>query len=360
MTVTYTLEELAIKTQSKLVGNPSYTISGVDELSHATSRDVSFLSNRKYIPELKTTQAGAICIDECFSLLIENSVGKNFLISHNPSLAFQTILSLFISDTNNQSGFTGIHPTAVIHPTAFIDSDVHIGPYTVIDQNVTIGAHTVIYPNVYIGSGTKIGSNCTIHSGVVIREKVLIGDRVILQPGAIIGSCGFGYFTCKDSIHTKLEQLGTVIIEDDVEIGAGTTIDRARFKATYLKSGTKIDNLVQVGHNVTLGENNLIVAQAGIAGSSKTGASVVIGGQVGIVGHVAIADKVAIGSQSGIHKSVTEVGTKLGGSPAISLSKWRRNIIHFNKISDHIHTIQQLEKRILALEKNISNCELSK
>lgn len=360
MVTTYTLEELAIKTESTLVGDPTYIISGIDELSQATSRDVSFLSNRKYIPELKTTQAGAICIDECFSLLIEDSSDKNFLVSRNPSLTFQTILSLFVSDTNNQSGFTGIHPTAIIHPTASIHSDVSIGPYTVIDQNVSIGSHTIIYPNVYIGSGTKIGSNCTLHSGVVIREKVIIGHRVILQPGAIVGSCGFGYLTCKNSIHKKLEQLGTVIIEDDVEIGAGTTIDRARFKSTYLKSGTKIDNLVQVGHNVTIGENNLIVAQVGIAGSSKTGSNVVIGGQVGIVGHVTIADNVAIGSQSGVHRSVTEAGSKLGGSPAISLSKWRRNIIHCNKISDYIHTIQQLEKQILDLKKKISNCELSK
>lgn len=360
MAKTYTLGELAIKTQSCLIGDSSYIISGIDELSHATKRDVSFLSNRKYIPLLKTTQAGAICIDKCFSALIEDSLGKNFLISQNPSLAFQTILTLFISDANNQSGFTGIHPTAVIHPTAIIDRDVTLGPYTVIDQNVSIGSQTTIYPNVYVGSGTKIGSNCIIHSGVVIREKIIIGHRVILQPGAIIGSCGFGYFTQENASHTKLEQLGTVIIEDDVEIGAGTTIDRARFKATYLKRGTKIDNLVQVGHNVTLGENNLIVAQAGIAGSSKTGTNVIIGGQVGIVGHVEITDNVTIGSQSGIHKSVLEPGSKLGGTPATKLSKWRRNIIHFNKISDHIHTIQQLEKKILDLEKKISNCELSK
>ena len=287
---------------------------------------------------MKKSNAGIICVDEKTEL----TTGKNYLVSTDPTRVIQTIAELFIPQ--KPSGFTGIHPSAVIHPSAHIDPTATIGPNTTIDRDTKIGPHTLIGPNVSIGFEVEIGTECHIHPNTTIRERCRLGNRVILQPGSVIGSCGFGYAPDKLGRHTKLEQLGVVILEDDVEIGANTTIDRARFKATIIRKGTKIDNLVQIAHNVEVGEHNIIAAQTGIAGSAKTGKYVMMGGQVGIVGHVEIADQVMIATRGGVSKSL-KTG-KYRGSPAIPINEYQRQEVHVRKLEEYAARLKELEKKL--------------
>lgn len=341
----FTLKELAKLTSATLVGNPDQCIVGVEALEAANFEEASFLANPRYREAMLHSKAGVICI----APMIPPIDGKNFLISEDPSRTFQQIVELLHLSDNGKSGFTGIHSTAVIHPSAKIAKDVKIGPYVVIDKNAIVGARTEIAPFASIGPAVTIGEECQIHAHVVIREACTVGNRVILQPGAIIGSCGFGYTTNAKGEHVKIEQLGTVIIEDDVEIGANTAIDRARFKVTRIGKGTKIDNLVQIAHNVTLGEHNIIVSQSGIAGSSKTGKHVILGGQAGVVGHLEITDNVMIATRGGVSKSINKPG-KYAGGPVMPLAEYNRQQVQLRKIDEYVKKIEELERRISDLE----------
>lgn len=341
----FRLAELAELTQATLVGNPDLIISGVDALENASPHEASFLANARYRETMERSNAGVICIGKEQPLI----QGKNFLISDDPSRTFQIIVETFLLTESGHSGFTGIHPTAVIHPSVKLGKDVHVAPYAVIDANCEIQDRTRIGPFVSIGAGVSIGSDCILYAHVVIRERCILGSRVILQPGAIIGACGFGFTTDNKGQHQKLDQLGNVVIEDDVEIGANTTIDRARFKTTRVSRGTKIDNLVQIAHNVTIGPHNIIVSQTGIAGSTKTGKHVIFGGQAGIVGHLDITDNVMIATRGGVSKSITEPG-KYAGSPVMPLADYNRQQVQLRKINDYVKKIEDLEKRLSALE----------
>ncbi|MDE3055379.1 MAG: UDP-3-O-(3-hydroxymyristoyl)glucosamine N-acyltransferase [Verrucomicrobiota bacterium] len=312
----FTLEELARCTGAELVGDPSWRISGVEALDRAASLDASFLANSRYREMMVKSAAGVVCLSPEITPRVE---GRNYLLSLDPSRTFQKIAELFI--TRGKSAFEGIHPTAVVHESVQLGNNVSIGPYAVIDRDVVIGEGSRIDSHVSIGYGVKIGSFCHLHPSSVVRERCLLGDRVILQPGAVIGSCGFGFLPDQNGHYQKLEQLGIVILEDDVEIGSNTTIDRARFKATIVRRGTKIDNLCQIAHNVEVGEGNMIAAQTGIAGSSKTGRFVLLGGQVGIVGHVELSDGVMVSSQSGVSKSLKKSGP-YRGTPAVPLPEY--------------------------------------
>jgi UDP-3-O-[3-hydroxymyristoyl] glucosamine N-acyltransferase len=335
-----TLAELADLTQAKLIGDPAHVISGVDDLDSACSSDASFLSNPLYRPALATTEAGVVCIDPKTPLI----EGKNYLVSDNPSLTFQQLVKLFVPSL--VSGFHGIHPTAVIHLTAKVGPNVNIGPYCVVDAHCIIGSGTTLGPSVTLGVSVELGTHCHLHSHSTIREGCKLGNRVTIQPGAVIGSCGYGYTTDEKGVHHKQEQLGIVVLEDDVEIGANTTIDRARFKETRIKKGTKIDNLVQIAHNVELGAYNLIVSQTGISGSVKTGRHVIMAGQTGTVGHIEIADGAMFAARSGIKKSITSAG-KYGGNPAIPLDAHQREQVALKK---YAAKLRALEERLSKLE----------
>ena len=337
----FTLKELAALTKAELVGDPALQIAGVNTLEEATSEDVAFLANPRYLQNVQSTLAGAICIGKEIPL----TVGKNYLISENPSHAFQQIVECLIPKQN--SAFTGIHPTAVIHETVRLGKNVTVGPFVVIDQNTTIGDNAHIHPHVSIGPGVTIGSDCILYPSSVIRERCKLGNRVTLQPGAIIGSCGFGYLPDALGHQHKLQQLGIVILEDDVEIGANTTIDRSRFKATIIHRGSKIDNLCQIAHNVEIGEDNLIISQVGIAGSTKTGKHVVLGGQVGVVGHIELEDGVMVSSQSGVSKSLKK--GKYRGSPAIPMQDYHRQEVYFRKLEEYVKKIKALEEKVSLL-----------
>jgi UDP-3-O-[3-hydroxymyristoyl] glucosamine N-acyltransferase len=338
----FTLKELSRLTGAELFGNEEHLISGVNTLEEATSEDASFLTNPRYAEAMKSSNAGIICIGKN----VEKVAGKNYLVCLDPARAIQTIAELFVSP--EPSGFTGIHPTAVIHPTAQIHPSATIGPNAVIDRHTKIGAHTFIGPNVSIGYLVTIGDNCQIHPNCVVRERCQLGNRVILQPGAVIGSCGFGYTTDAQGNHTKLEQLGIVVLEDDTEIGANTTIDRARFKATIIGKGTKIDNLVQIAHNVEIGSHNVIAAQTGIAGSTKTGKYVMMGGQTGILGHVEIDDHVMLATRTGGSKSLKK--GQYRGTPAQPINDYHRQEAHVRKLEKYVERLKTLEN-LLASER---------
>lgn len=342
----FSLAELADLLHAELVGHANHRICGANALDKATSSDASFLANPRYRQALKESLAGVICIDRQTPPLD----GKNFLITDDPSRTFQKIAELFLS-CQNKSAFTGIHPTAVIDPTATLGKDITIGPYTVIDAYARIGDHTHIGAHCFIGAEVEIGNSTTLYPSCTIRERCRLGNRVIIQSGVVIGSCGFGYTTDKNGCHHKLEQIGIVIIEDDVEIGANSTIDRSRFDATIIRQGTKIDNLVQIAHNVEIGAYNLIAAQTGVAGSAKTGHHVMMGGQTGILGHVTIDDFTMIASRGGVSKSLKS--GKYRGSPAIPLYDYNRQEIHVRRLEEYVERIKELEKKIAALESTL-------
>lgn len=336
-----TLAELSQLTDSQLIGDPAHLITGVEDLESASSTEASFLANPRYRSLLATTDAGVICIDP----LTPRIDGKNYLVSSSPTAVFQKLIELFGKDRLPISGFTGIHPTAVIHPSSILGTDVTVGPHAVIDAGCTIGAKTIIGPHVVLCAGVSVGQACHLHPHATVREGCQLGNRVVLQPGAVIGSCGFGYATDAQGKHQKQEQMGVVILEDDVEIGANTTIDRARFKETRISRGTKVDNLVQIAHNVHLGAHNLIVSQTGISGSVKTGKYVVMGGQTGTVGHIEISDGAMFAARSGIKKSI-KTGGKYGGNPAIPLSEHQRDQVYLKNIRELASKLRELEAKL--------------
>lgn len=346
-----TIQQLAGILSARYEGpNPSLEITGVNGLELAGPNEASFLANPRYREAMKTSQAGVICVDEA----TKRHSHQNYLISADPSRTFQCLVEHLFSSYDNKTEFSNIHPTAVIHPSAKIAEGVEIGPNSVIDGHVVIGKNTRIAANVTIMRNVVIGENCLIYPGCTVRERSVLKNRVILQPGAVIGSCGFGYTTDAKGNHTKLEQVGNVVLEDDVEIGANSTIDRARFKTTLIKSGTKIDNLVQIAHNAEIGHNNIVAAQTGISGSTKTGNVVMFGGQCGVIGHLDIADGALFASRSGVSKSVNSPG-KYRGSPAKPIEQYNREKVHVRKLDGYVKQIKELQKQIEEIQRKLSS-----
>lgn len=335
----FSLKELAQITKSKLAESFDVSISGIADLESASKDDISFLSNPRYEKQLNSSKAAAIIV----SPNTELDSSKNYLINENPSFAFQTIIELFSANLGPRSGFEGIHSSAVIHPSVTLKKTTHVGPNAVIDEGCQIGDHVHIGAQVYIGKGCIVGNSVTLHPNVTIREYCQVGNKVTIQPGAVIGSCGFGFLTNASGEHAKLKQLGNVILEDDVEIGANATIDRARFTSTIIGQGSKVDNLVQIAHGVTMGKHNLIVAQTGISGSTHLGNHVVLGGQTGVVGHIKISDFVQAAAKSGITKSLTKPGG-YRGNPTLPINDFQRKEVL-------LRNIHKLKARVDALEK---------
>ena len=330
--------QLAEIIHAKVVGDPEKKVTGADDLLLATANDISFYSNERYYSQFTASKAGILIVGPNVELV----EGKTYLVHENPSLAFQNVLKIIFQDRNITSGFQNIHPTAVIHPTAKIGEHVHIGPHVVIDKEVVILDFTRIDAGCVIYPKATIGYDCHLYANVTVREEVIIKNRVILQANCEIGGCGFGYEADPKKGVIKLEHYGTVILEDDVEIGSGTTIDRARFKATRIGKMTKIDNLVQIGHNVEIGAANFIVAQVGIAGSTKVGDRVQIGGQAGLNGHIQIASDVQIGAKSGVMQSIKEPGIHVGSPSGPAMEQGR--------LFARLKKLNELFKRVDALE----------
>ncbi|MBN4067243.1 UDP-3-O-(3-hydroxymyristoyl)glucosamine N-acyltransferase [Simkania negevensis] len=341
------LEEIARRTGGVVIGNPSYVVVAVSDLESASDQEISFLANPRYILAMKSSKAGAIIVasDEY------TSPGRNYIVTDNPTEAFQDILEYFHPHAGeSDTAFVGVHPTAVVDPTAEISPGVTLGPYAVVDAAAVIGEGSLIGPYCYIGKKVQVGKQCRLYSRVTVREFCIVGDRVIVQPGVVIGSCGFGYTTDEKGVHHKLKQVGNVVVEDDVEIGANTTIDRGHFRPTRIGRGTKVDNLVMIAHGVIVGEDNFVVAQTGIAGSSKTGKHVILAGQTAVSGHLSIADGVIVAGKSGVWKSLKNPG-KYAGNPAIPLQENNRQQVYIRNIEKFVRRIEELEKRLNKLEE---------
>jgi UDP-3-O-[3-hydroxymyristoyl] glucosamine N-acyltransferase len=337
----FTLGEIARLVGGELVGDPEIIITGISGIKEAQQGDITFLANPKYSSLMHSTKASAVITSRD---IFESS--KPLIKTDNPSLAFTKVVEL-VAPTDIKHP-KGIHPTAVISKSAKLGNNVAVGAYTVIEDGVSIGDSTVVYGGCYVGCNTKIGKDCLIYFNVSIREGIEIKDRVIIHSGVVIGSDGFGFAMVK-GVQKKIPQIGTVLIEDDVEIGANVTIDRARFDKTIIGKGTKIDNLVQIAHNVVTGKNCIIVAQAGISGSTVLGDGVILAGQAGLVGHIHIGDNAIVAAQAGVTKSVP-ARTKVSGYPAKPHDVAKR-------VNACVQNLPELYKKIKSLEQKIKKLE---
>ena len=337
------LRELAERLHCRLEGDGDTVISRVTGIETAAPGDLTFIANPKYHGFLKTTHASAVLVAPGVD---RPEGGPSLLVCERPYLAFAQALGLLVDAAVPPPG---IDPSSVVAADVQLGEQVSIGALVVVGARARIGVRTIVYPGCIIGPGALIGDDCVIHARVSIRERVQLGNRVIVQDGAVIGSDGFGFVKQGDGTHLKIPQHADVVIEDDVEIGANTTIDRPAVGETRIRAGTKIDNLVQVAHGVSIGERVLFAAQVGIAGSTTIGDGAMLGGQVGVAGHVTIGKNAAAVGQSGITNSIPD-GAFVSGYPAIDNREWLKASAIFRKLPEMRKKIGELERRILELE----------
>ena len=335
-----TLREIAERLECRLEGDGDIDIVRVAGIQDAGPGDLTFVANAKYEKALPATRASAVILRHD-ALTAPCAI----LRAHDPYLAFARAVGLF---TPIERPAPGIDTHTAIAAGAQVGQNVSIGPFVAIGEGTSVGDGTVIHPNVTIGSGARIGADCVIHSNVSIRERVTIGNRVVLQNGVVIGADGYGFVRRGDGTHEKIPQVATVVIEDDVELGANTTVDRPAVGETRIRAGTKIDNLVQIGHGVTVGRNVLMAAQVGIAGSTRIGDDVTFGGQVGVGGHLTIGRGAVAVGQSGVTNSL-DAGEMVAGYPAIDAREWRKASVVFRRLPELKRRIEQLEARLADL-----------
>ncbi len=339
------LRELAERLGCRLEGDGALEIQRVAGLEQAGDGDLSFFANPRYAPLLKRTRATAVILGEGAP-----AAPCAMLRAKHPSLAFANAVAIFAPQ---QPPAPGVAALSAIAPDAMLGRDVSIGPFSSVGRGARVGDRTIVHPNVFIGDGAVVGDDCIIHSHVAIRERVTLGHRVIIQNGAVIGADGYGFVKRPDGTHQKIPQTAIVVIEDDVEIGANTTIDRPAVGETRIQAGAKIDNLVQIGHGVSVGRNTLLAAQVGIAGSTTIGDDVTLAGQVGVAGHVTVGKGASAVGQSGITNSVAD-GTFVSGYPAIENKDWLKSSVIFKKLPELRKKIADLEQRVLELEAMIA------
>ena len=343
-----TLGELARRLDCPIEGDAAIEIRRVATIEDAGPGDLTFLANPRYASKLATTRASAVILNG------EDLPAPCAVIrSTSPYLTFAKAAQVLAPP---QTFVAGIHKLADVAADAIVDASATISAFAVIGSGARIGARTVVHPHVVIGDGTTIGSDCLVHAHVSIRERCVIGSRVIVQNGAVIGSDGYGFAQRPDGSHEKIPQTGPVVIEDDVEIGANTTIDRPAVGETRIKAGTKIDNLVQVGHGVVIGRNVLLAAQVGIAGSTVIGDNAMFGGQAGAAGHLTIGERVKAAARAAIFSSVEDQAF-VAGTPAIDNDEWKKASAVFKKLPELRRKLIELEARLAELTKNNSESQ---
>lgn len=344
-----TLNELAGRIGAAVRGEGAKVVGGCAGLEEAGPADVSFLSNRKYASMLATTKAGAVIVSEADAA--QAPEGLSLLVAKDPYFAFrETVIALH---GYREQPPAGVSPLAVVDPTAALAPGCCVQPYACIGKNTKIGARTVIYPHCYIGPDTVVGEDCILYPSVTIYDRCVLGNRVTLHAGCVIGQDGFGYATHKiageEVRHHKIPQVGNVVIEDDVEMGAACTIDRGTLGPTRVGRGSKFSDMVAIGHGTTVGKHNLLVAQVGIAGSAQTGDYVVMGGQVGVAGHLKIGSGVQIAATAGVMSDIAP-GEKVGGQPALPLDQAKRNVLAVMRLPDLLQEFRKLQRRVTELE----------
>ena len=337
----YTVKEIAKILKGKVLGDSSVSINMLSKIEEGSKGTLSFLANNKYLEFLYTTQASAVIINSDLNI-DKSKISTNLIIVEDAYQSFALMLETFSKSKNN---IEGIHKTSSIEDSATIGKKCFVGANVYISNDAIIGDNVKIYPNCYIGENTIIGDNSILYAGVKIYDYCKIGENCLIQSGAIIGGDGFGFAPNSENEYTKVAQIGNVIIEDNVEIGANTTIDRATMGSTIIRQGVKLDNLIQIAHNVEIGKHTVIAAQSGIAGSTKIGSNCMIGGQVGIVGHLNIGNNVKIAAQSGIQSNIKD-NEIVQGSPAFSISDYKRAYVYFRQLPKLNSLVNRIEKEV--------------
>lgn len=337
----FTAKEIAELTGGIVEGNPEEKVDNISKIEEGKPGTLSFLANPKYTPYIYETSASIVLVNEDFQP--EKPVASTLIRTKDAYSAFAKLLQTYMKLKEKRHGVAN---TAIIADGAYISEDAYIGEYVVIESGVKIGKNALIYPHSFIGLNTKIGDDVTLYSGVNIYPETIIGNHCTIHSGTVIGSDGFGFAPQQDNNYEKVPQIGNVIIEDYVEIGSNCAIDRATMGSTIIRKGVKLDNLIQVAHNVEIGENTVMAAQTGISGSTKVGKNNMFGGQVGLAGHIETADEVRIGAQSGIASSIKEKGLTVLGSPAFDISKYKRSLMFFKNLPKLAERIGIIEKHI--------------
>jgi UDP-3-O-[3-hydroxymyristoyl] glucosamine N-acyltransferase len=346
----FSAQQIALILNGTVEGDPLVSVDQLAKIEEATTGSLSFLANPKYEHYLYTTNASIVIVNA--DLVLTEKVNATLIRVENAYSAFSVLLEKYNTIKLDKSG---IEQPCFIHPTAQVGDNVYIGAFAYIGPQVKLGDNSKVYPNAYVADNVTIGKNSTLFSGVKVYFDCVIGDNVIIHSGAIIGSDGFGFAPTADGTYQKVSQIGNVILEDNVEVGSNTTIDRATMGSTVIRKGVKLDNLVQIAHNAEIGANTVIAAQTGISGSTKIGESVILGGQVGVVGHISIAKGSQVQAQSGISRTITDENKKWAGSPAVPYSNNMRSQVVIQRLPELEKRIEELEKIIDGLRKDTGN-----
>lgn len=347
----FTAQQIANLVQGEVEGNPGVVVNKLSKIEDGTPNSLSFLANPQYTQYIYTTDASVVIVSKDFVAEKPLKETCTLIRVRDARESFAKLLEAYNQIKMNKSG---IEQPSFVSKTAQLGDNVYVGAFTYIGENAKIGRNVKLFPNVYVGDNVTIGDDTILFPGVRVYTDCVIGKSCTFHSGVIIGGDGFGFAPNSENNYQKVPQIGNVIIEDHVEVGANTTIDRATMGSTIIRKGVKLDNLIQVAHNVEIGENTVIAAQTGIAGSTRIGKDCMIGGQVGIIGHLVIADKVKIAAQSGIGNSITKEGEIVQGSPAFAIGDYKRSYVMFRKLPEISDRIKELEKELNEIKARYS------
>jgi len=343
----FTAAAIAGFLKGEIEGNPETIVNTVAKIEEGHKGALSFLANPKYEHYIYSTKSSIVLVNKTF--VASAPIEATLIRVENAYEAFASLLKLVDQSRPRKKG---IHPTAIIEPTAILGRDLYIGPFTYIGENCEVGDNSSIYPQVSIGDNTRLGKNCILYSGVKIYHDCILGEGVTIHAGTVVGSDGFGFAPQSETEFMKIPQIGNVVIEDHVEIGANTAIDRATMGSTIIRRGVKLDNLIQIGHNVEIGENTVMAGQTGISGSTKVGKNCMFAGQVGLAGHIKIANGTKIGAQAGVPGDIKEENSIILGTPALDHKQFLRSSVIFRKLPELKVQVDNLEKTIKGLKKD--------
>jgi len=344
----FSAEQIAGILEGEIVGNKDQTVSGLSKIEEGKNGTLSFLANQKYEDFIYSTDASIVIVNKTFTPQKDLKSTCTLIKVDDAYACFAKLLEVYNQAIQKQPE---IEKGSFISDKATLGENVYVGAFAYISDGVVIGDNTHIYPNTFIGNNSKIGDNCKINAGVNIYHDTIIGDNCTIHSNVVLGADGFGFAPNSEGNYNKVPQIGNVILEDHVEIGAGTCVDRATLGSTIIKKGVKLDNLVQIGHNVQIGDNTVIAAQTGVSGSAKLGKNMMVGGQVGIVGHISLADGTLIGAQSGVPKTIRKEGTTLLGSPAYDANDYKKAYMGFRRLPQILDRLREVELELEKLKK---------